>query len=750
MSENNIEIEELKNSLKFALHEVAVPLEKIDFTRENYNKLFPYSKVNSPIGTVKLGANQFEKLEKKERQDILQAVHDTLATPDVIINEEKEDVFGDKENSHLYAKSYSIGEKIHGIQSVVVSIDGENVSISTHERDINNIVNKIKKPDQLLYAAAKVRLLAERATGKRLLTVNPNRDNKYVASPISNITQNQTLSTSDNQTEFGAKRKIYLSGKITGDEGFAEKFKAKEEELSSRGDYVFNPALHPDMFTHGQFMQIDLLALSFCDSIYLMDNWRDSKGAKMEFEQARVMGLPCEFEEKELCLLQHYESGKDETPLYYSNQKDEFVELENITVDDFFDNKRHAEDKVWASLDWDNGNVKVVSASDVFGKNKNISFEQQKDILEKVISPEEIENIVSESKLNGSFMKAPDGSETSLSEPEWIYLHSSKGKENLKDWEYLAAYKYATEGEPVAKLAGSEFQKFDGESLVDRVLTYYTDIFNNKASRIEVGKVILDRKGIRDSLGHGMGREKAAAFAAVPEIIKKGIIFDRQKNWKNRNYDTCVLIAPIEMAGKKFAEEVILRRDSLSNKFYLYEVEIKEKLQELFKTPTEGCSTRSYLIIAQHMEKIKNCAVSISESFEPNQKDILNAMKRNMEERSKYTNKRRLDVKTKAELNNSASTATGRFIANIQRLIRRNPEMSDKSILSITAKELSDSYTADEKKEISAVLKKLNANSDKELVNVLKNTDPISVDKIAKEREEKSNRKTRTEKEIER
>ncbi len=180
------------------------------------------------------------------------------------------------------------------------------------------------------------------------------------------------------------KRKIYLSGKITGDEGFAEKFKAKEEELSARGDYVFNPALHPDMFTHGQFMQIDLLALSFCDSIYLMDNWRDSKGAKMEFEQARVLGLPCEFEEKELCLLRHYEGGKDEIPTYYSNKKEEFVGLEDITADDFFDNKREAEEKVWSELDWDNGNVQTVSAEEVFGNQKDISFEQsiknEKDI----------------------------------------------------------------------------------------------------------------------------------------------------------------------------------------------------------------------------------------------------------------------------------------------------------------------------------------------------------------------------------
>ena len=44
--------EELKSSLKTALNEVAKPLEVIPFTRENYNLLFPYSRIESPIENV--------------------------------------------------------------------------------------------------------------------------------------------------------------------------------------------------------------------------------------------------------------------------------------------------------------------------------------------------------------------------------------------------------------------------------------------------------------------------------------------------------------------------------------------------------------------------------------------------------------------------------------------------------------------------------------------------------------------------
>lgn len=189
-NEKSTDILELQDALKVALKETAVPLEKIDFTRENYNKLFPYSKIETPIEIVKMGANQFEKLEKKERQDILLAVHDTLKNPDLIINEHRENISEKNEDNHIYAKSFLINDKVYGIQSVVVSIDGENVSISTHERNINNIVNKIKKPDQLLFAAAKVRLSVERITGEQLVTVNPIRENEYVVSPQSNIQQN--------------------------------------------------------------------------------------------------------------------------------------------------------------------------------------------------------------------------------------------------------------------------------------------------------------------------------------------------------------------------------------------------------------------------------------------------------------------------------------------------------------------------------------------------------------------------------
>ena len=85
--------------------------------------------------------------------------------------------------------------------------------------------------------------------------------------------------------------KVYLSGKITGDSNYRQKFKAMEEELLSYGYVVFNPAILPDGFDYEDYMALDLLILSRCDAICLLCDWKNSPGAKREYEEAKRLGL---------------------------------------------------------------------------------------------------------------------------------------------------------------------------------------------------------------------------------------------------------------------------------------------------------------------------------------------------------------------------------------------------------------------------------------------------------------------------
>lgn len=86
--------------------------------------------------------------------------------------------------------------------------------------------------------------------------------------------------------------KIYVSGKITGMDRLkaAEKFCKAETELMRRGYTVINPLMVnmalPKATTHEEYMAMSLLMLSMCDTIYMLDNWKDSPGAREEYDYA--------------------------------------------------------------------------------------------------------------------------------------------------------------------------------------------------------------------------------------------------------------------------------------------------------------------------------------------------------------------------------------------------------------------------------------------------------------------------------
>jgi hypothetical protein len=137
-------IEFLKKRLKSKFEKLAVPMNQIDYTYENYDRFFPNSEISTPIGKIALRNDQFKKLKRKGRQNLLGAMHQTLTDPIAIINEDRE---GGK--AKLFSKSFLKNNK--PIVSVVIYEKGKNTAISTHDRRLNNILNKIKDPTDLLY-----------------------------------------------------------------------------------------------------------------------------------------------------------------------------------------------------------------------------------------------------------------------------------------------------------------------------------------------------------------------------------------------------------------------------------------------------------------------------------------------------------------------------------------------------------------------------------------------------------------------
>jgi len=147
----NIEI--LINRITEKLESMAVPIDEREFSIDEYRKVFPQGTVNTPIGEVKIGKNQFSKLAEKDygkRQRLIGAMHQTLSDPIAIIQEEDE-----YRKAFIFIKSFRTDGKTSIIVSVVVTIEGTKIAISTYKRKKHEVLNKIKKAGVMTYERAR-------------------------------------------------------------------------------------------------------------------------------------------------------------------------------------------------------------------------------------------------------------------------------------------------------------------------------------------------------------------------------------------------------------------------------------------------------------------------------------------------------------------------------------------------------------------------------------------------------------------
>lgn len=91
---------------------------------------------------------------------------------------------------------------------------------------------------------------------------------------------------------------IFISGKITDNPNYKEHFDKAEKQLKELGIIPINPTILPLGLTNAEYMKIGLSMLENCDGIYMLSNWQNSKGAKIEYEYANYLNKHIYFEEQ--------------------------------------------------------------------------------------------------------------------------------------------------------------------------------------------------------------------------------------------------------------------------------------------------------------------------------------------------------------------------------------------------------------------------------------------------------------------
>ncbi len=124
---------------------------EVELTIENWDALFgAEGTVETPLGTVKMGENQFTKLMRAGRSGKLGMVKPTLEHPDVIIEDVSEAKPGEgteRGSSYVFVKSFrkSDGSRFYHFTSVTVSKDGKEVVVSNQEKRRNVIANLLQR-----------------------------------------------------------------------------------------------------------------------------------------------------------------------------------------------------------------------------------------------------------------------------------------------------------------------------------------------------------------------------------------------------------------------------------------------------------------------------------------------------------------------------------------------------------------------------------------------------------------------------
>lgn len=96
--------------------------------------------------------------------------------------------------------------------------------------------------------------------------------------------------------------KIYIAGKITGNNKAAEQFEKAEVKLRLEGHETINPFEIGNQclpaLTHEEYMHISFALIDVADAAYFLSNWRESPGACMEYGYTIAKRKAVYFEEE--------------------------------------------------------------------------------------------------------------------------------------------------------------------------------------------------------------------------------------------------------------------------------------------------------------------------------------------------------------------------------------------------------------------------------------------------------------------
>ena len=199
---------------------------------------------------------------------------------------------------------------------------------------------------------------------------------------------------------------------------------------------------------------------------------------------------------------------------------------------------------------------------------------------------EEERAIIERAKDGGTYMKAPNGKPTRLTEKQWAQVRTKAFKSWFGDWEKAARIEKLRKSEPVV-ITGEEY-KGKYELNRDSAKAWIKDNLRGDYTIADTGeKIAIGRKGINKVTSHSMGNEAhLKSLIAVPKMLEQSVFITEEKADKlNAQYPTYrYYVVGLNIAGVDYTAKLTIGVDENGNKYYdhaLTEIEKGKLLDQI-------------------------------------------------------------------------------------------------------------------------------------------------------------------------
>lgn len=222
-----------------------------------------------------------------------------------------------------------------------------------------------------------------------------------------------------------------------------------------------------------------------------------------------------------------------------------------------------------------------------------------------------------------SWMKAPNGKATNLTEDQWLTVRTPAFKAWFGDWEQEAEKQKYLHTRPIA-VAERQIAKTESRTAREAAMAWVEQHLPVQVMT-RFGEVEINRASIKDSLGHRFSQKKLDAITSLPDGMKVAAFIGEAQDFGGADLYNGYFCYPMMYQGERQVVFCRVRRDMNSNKLYVHEVFTEDEIKDnSFQTVAQSLNSKPHggnvlykSILTDFLNKDNTVSKVVDENGEP-------------------------------------------------------------------------------------------------------------------------------------